>query len=521
MTIEDALVILDTVLQEEHLTNVQELVFCQVWEERTYTEIAAMSGYDTDYIKYVGCQLWRLLGRVLGEKVTKSNLRTVLRRRWQQTQGNACGCSGNSRAQAQGFAGDGSGNSRAQAQAKSITQDITDTDIVVSTQQPTQTHTSKPTLKKIDFAVAAANQYQDWEEAIDVSMFYGRTAELSTLKQWIVQEHCRLVAVFGMVGIGKTALTVKLAEQVQTDFEWLIWRSLRNAPPIQELLADLIKFLSQQQEIDEVFSVAPRGSLWENVDLPTTVNGKICRLIDYLRGSRCLLVLDNFESILCGSALEDSWSAHCGRYQAGYEGYGQLLRCVGEISHQSCLVLTSRETPKGFAPKLGQNLPVRALKLKGLQQAEAQKIFEAKGEFFGSDSEWRILIEHYAGNPLALKMVAAAIEDLFERSILKFLELLQSGTLVFGEIRDLLDLQASRLSDFEKQIMYWLAINREPISFLELAEDMALSSSQAQLMEALTSLTQRSLIEIDSTGFTQNPVVMDYITTELIEQLHE
>lgn len=74
---------------------------------------------------------------------------------------------------------------------------------------------------------------QDWGEAIDVSVFYGRAEELATLEQWLVDDRCRLVALLGMGGIGKTALSVKLAEQLQDKFEYVIWRSLRNAPPVQ------------------------------------------------------------------------------------------------------------------------------------------------------------------------------------------------------------------------------------------------------------------------------------------------
>lgn len=70
------------------------------------------------------------------------------------------------------------------------------------------------------------NTLKDWGEAIDVSVFYGRTEELTKLKQWIIQERCRLVVMLGMGGIGKTALSVKLAEKISGEFEYVIWRSL-------------------------------------------------------------------------------------------------------------------------------------------------------------------------------------------------------------------------------------------------------------------------------------------------------
>ncbi|MBD6615492.1 hypothetical protein FNW02_06480 [Komarekiella sp. 'clone 1'] len=80
MSIEEALVILDTFL-EQSLNDVQELVFRQAWEGQTYPEIAESSGYDANYIKDVGSKLWKLLSQALDEEVTKSNFRSVLRRR--------------------------------------------------------------------------------------------------------------------------------------------------------------------------------------------------------------------------------------------------------------------------------------------------------------------------------------------------------------------------------------------------------------------------------------------------------
>ncbi len=123
---------------------------------------------------------------------------------------------------------------------------------------------------------------RDWGEAMDVSAFYGREQELVELAQWIVDDHCRLVALTSRGGLGKTALSVKLMQQVAPHFEFVLWRSLQNAPPLERLLAECIAFLSQQQK----------------TDLPESVGECISLLLDYLRKARCLIVLDNVETIL-------------------------------------------------------------------------------------------------------------------------------------------------------------------------------------------------------------------------------
>ncbi|PLZ33454.1 hypothetical protein CBP28_03635, partial [Fischerella thermalis WC559] len=349
-------------------------------------------------------------------------------------------------------------------------------------------------LDKSDYL--SSNTRLDWGDATHTSVFYGRTQEIATLEQWILDERCRLVAILGMGGIGKTTLAVKLAQQIQEEFEYVIWRSLREAPPIKSILANLIPFLSDEQETES--------------NLPENLSERISRLIYYLQNNRCLVVLDNVESILRSGS-------RAGQYQEGYEGYGEMFRLLGEATHQSCLILTSRENPKEVALLKGRALPVRSLQLRGLKVDDAQEILKVKG-LSATEKEWQVMTERYAGNPLALKIVATTIEDVFDGNVTDFL---RENTAVFGDIRDVLDQQFERLSHIEKDIMYWLAINREPITLSVLREDMVSPVPSPKLLEALESLLRRSLVEKNAATFTLQPVVMEYVTQVLIEQVCE
>jgi predicted ATPase len=87
----------------------------------------------------------------------------------------------------------------------------------------------------------------DWGEAPSTVGFVGRADELALLRRWLLDKRCRLVAVLGMGGIGKTSLATRLAHDVASSFERVYWRSLRDAPPISNWLAGAIGFLSDQQ----------------------------------------------------------------------------------------------------------------------------------------------------------------------------------------------------------------------------------------------------------------------------------
>src|SRR5438105_15259850 len=204
-----------------------------------------------------------------------------------------------------------------------------------------------------------------------------------------------------MGGIGKTALALRLAQHAAPGFQRVYWRSLRDALPAGEWMSGAIGFLSAHHR------VPPEGE-----------SERLEGLLQLLRDRRCLLVLDNFETVLEPGQQE-------GRYRDGFAGYGALLHAIGETRHQSCLVVTSREAPPELAV-LGSGT-VRKLQLGGLRVAEGQVLLAAK-QLAGNDEDWAELIARFGGNGLALKVVGESIRQVFDSDIRAFLQQAASGS---------------------------------------------------------------------------------------------
>ncbi|MCL1471890.1 DUF928 domain-containing protein [Argonema antarcticum] len=310
------------------------------------------------------------------------------------------------------------------------------------------------------------NPRKDWDRAPDVSVFYGRTKELATLKQWIVEERCLVVALLGLSGIGKTFLGTKLGHQIQDEFDYVIWRSLNHSPPLTQLLAELIDFFCGRQETD------------------LSVNSGISRLLEYLRSHRCLMILDDVETLLSTTGL-------AGReYREGYQEYGSLFQQIGTSLHQSCLVLISWEKPGEIVSLAGEKSPVRCLKLAGLEVAAAKEILKHKG--LVEETEWEILSERYGGHPEALRTVSTTILDLFGG---KASEFLKQNTIFLGRIQQAFSRQFERLSDLEIELICQIAEVGQPISFDRLQEKIRSAELKEKLLETLASLVWRSLIQ--------------------------
>ena len=115
------------------------------------------------------------------------------------------------------------------------------------------------------------SSFIDWGEALTIPSLYGREQELATLSQWIVGDHCRVVAVVGIGGMGKSSLAITLARSLLAQFDMALFRTLHNGPPLADVLDPMIRAISEQQ-----------------MPPPEAISDKIARLVDLLRARRCL-----------------------------------------------------------------------------------------------------------------------------------------------------------------------------------------------------------------------------------------
>jgi hypothetical protein len=137
-------------------------------------------------------------------------------------------------------------------------------------------------------------------------------------------------------------------------------------------------------------------------------------------------------------------------------------------------------------------------------------LFASRGTFEGCDEGWQTLIAHYGGNPLALQIAAASIEELFDGRIAPLVPLLGRGSTLFSEIERWLSPQLDRLPVAEKLVLRELALAPEPIGLAHL-QHLTAGSVAGECLVALQSLRRRSLVEGSAEGLWVQPVVGEYI----------
>ncbi|NEQ28071.1 MAG: ATP-binding protein [Microcoleus sp. SIO2G3] len=336
----------------QHLDDLQEAVLRGTLQRDKYKEIAKNFDCSESRVREVGAELWRILSEELGEDVSKSNLRSAMERLQNSNVLN--------------FAQNVSGSFNICGESRHPP------DIPNSHAHNEKTPNSK--------------QHQDLSEMSELGAFYDRTPELETLTTWILQQRCRLIALTGISGIGKTTVAAQLVQQIKDEFEYVIWFSLETSPTLTEFQDKLIQFFSQLEKLDS----------------PAT-SQKPLPLIKYLQKHRCLIVLDDIHNLFSSGEL-------AGKYKPGYEDYRSFFKQIEKLSHQSCFLLIGWEQPREVTQVKSETIPIRTLQLTGLDIAAGREILRDYG--LAEIDNYSALIHRYQGNPLWLKSVATLIQEL-------------------------------------------------------------------------------------------------------------
>jgi hypothetical protein len=438
----------------KHLDNLQQAILRGAWNQQKYSEIAKSYHCSKGHVKDTASELWQLLSSVLEEEVSKANIRATLER-----------------LQFSKF-----------SKISNYGQDFIHINNVNLCDNRDPPKSSPPQNPELETPQPTDTKYQkvfDLNYTPEIYPFYDRTQELALLEKSIVQQHCRLISIYGMSGIGKTALAVQLVDRFRQKFDAVLWGSLRDEPPLDAILADAIQCLNNGNKIET----------------DTSKNSLLSQLIELLRQKRCLIVLDDVDDATCHQ-----------------EDYHQLFEILGISSHNSCLLLLGWEKPRTVTKLEGETAPVRSLQLNGLGLA-AKEIFREKG--LKNEEKWDEAIALYGGNPLWLKLIAATINDLFGGRVGEFLT--YDSLFLSEDITAVLDPQFRRLSEPEKMAIAALA-NAAPVSLSQLREETELSPSD--LLKAMQSLSRRCLIETpdsdQETVFSMQPILKAYVKLKIL-----
>ncbi|MBD2186056.1 tetratricopeptide repeat protein [Aerosakkonema funiforme] len=267
----------------------------------------------------------------------------------------------------------------------------------------------------------------------------GRKKEVEELQKWLANPNIKTIGIQGLGGIGKSSLAAYLYQNSR--FAAKYWADVSQKPDFAAFAEKTIPALG--------------GSVTQTGDTTQLIND----LLKCLRQQRCLLVIDNLETLL-NEAREFPDPA-----------YQQLFNRWLRQGDTSTLLLTTQEQPIRLQAEKNWYF------LEGMTPSDGAELLQ-KLEIQGTLEELAAFAASVDGHPLTLQLVAGFLRQYCHSQLSGVAELgLQQFDLVYhqaeGVHRDkedarlewILEQHLQRLSEEQKKFFVNLSVYRQPFDF--------------------------------------------------------
>ena len=336
------------------------------------------------------------------------------------------------------------------------------------------------------------------EQIREVPLWVGRDRLLDDLRDELLVRRRKVLVLVGQGGIGKTSLAVKLLEACGVEVRT---QRLTSACSFARVLYVRVQ---EGLSFDGVVSELGRGlevSLSDGMQPGQMIDA----LIGGLQRSHCLVVLDNLEDVLAsGKALSVEW--------------GQLLWALVDRSHDSQVVITSREVPIDLAdPRDVSGIPssvsVRLERVDGIDDDASVELLRKLG-LRDSEVDLRWVAGRVAGQVQVLTLLAKWAR---KPGMLR-----QRPELVTADARPILRVQVAKLREAARELlkrmcMLRVGIELEGLTFLRLYQDDESEMGRFWMATEIQIPVEFEISEIDQT----QELVSELVNVSLVDEKYD
>uniref|UniRef100_UPI00403F163D tetratricopeptide repeat protein n=1 Tax=Microcoleus sp. OTE_8_concoct_300 TaxID=2964710 RepID=UPI00403F163D len=222
----------------------------------------------------------------------------------------------------------------------------------------------------------------------------------------------KVLAIIGQGGMGKTSLAVKLLEALGVNWQKSVSQKGEILPGGDYECAMYFEAKEGTSFDDVAGFLLSEGLGIQAAEVLKTADEKIAKIMAGLQQTRCLLVLDNLESILhpAVEAGNPDILAAAQVHRAISRDWGKLLNALVYQQHQSQTILTSREVPADLAhtryPGLAPDSELVHIEvLPGVDLAAGVEILQRKLSDTLADLQW--ISQRVEGHVFLLTQLAA------------------------------------------------------------------------------------------------------------------